>query len=161
MLITALGWSSKPCSMAAFRLIVSTKADVALPAHANNNPIPIRVLQLNPLGRLQYFASRGTIMRSYMGMTIDNVITMIRVKDPAGILKLPTNLRSKVVAWRVENELWTTIKKMPVDHIGSTLSKDFSDSTCPTVHWLHGSETDPSGFDRVSGVFMQALFKHL
>lgn len=101
-------------------------------------------------------------MRSYKGMTIDKVNIMIRLKDPAGILKLPNNLRSKVVAWRVENEPWDTIIKTPVDHIGRILSKDFSDSTCSTVHWLHGSETDPSGFEIVSGfLIMQALFKHL
>lgn len=97
-----------------------------------------------------------------MGMTIDKVIIMMILKDPAGILKLPNNLRSMVFAWRVENELRDAIIKMPVDHIGRTLSKDFSDSTCPTVHWLHGSEIDPSGFETVSGfLIMQALFKHL
>lgn len=100
-------------------------------------------------------------MRSYKGMTIDKVNTMIRLKDPAGILKLPNNLRSKVVAWRVENEPWDTIIKTPEDHIGRSLTNDFSDSTCPTVHWLHGSETDTSGFETVPVFFMQALFKHL
>jgi hypothetical protein len=96
-------------------------------------------------------------------MTIDIVINMITGKDPAGILKLPNNVRSMVFACRVENELWETIKKMPVDHIGRTLRQDFSDSTCPTVHWLHGFETDWSGSSKeVSGLLiMQALFKNL
>lgn len=149
--------------MAAFRLIVSTIADVALVTHTNKNPTPILVLQLNPLGKPVYFASRGTITRSYVGMIIVRVITLIRLKDPAGISKLPNNLRSIVLAWMIENEVWeAVIIKMPVDHIGRILSIDFSDSTCSTVHWLHGSETDPSGFEIVSGfLIMQALFKHL
>ncbi|CAJ1972281.1 unnamed protein product [Sphenostylis stenocarpa] len=148
--------------MATFRLIVSTIADVTLLAHTNNNPIPIRDLQLSPLGMPMNFDSRGTIMRSYVGTIIDRVITVIRVKDPAGILKLPNNLLSMVFAWTVENEPWQAIIKTPVDHIGRILSKDFSDSTCLTVHWLHGSEIDPSVFRTVSAFLIkQALFKHL
>ena len=89
---------------------------------------------------------------------------MNTVKDPAGISKFLVICLSMDFAWSVENEFWFMHRNisMPVDHMGMTLRRALSDSTCSIVHRLHESKADPSGFRSLSrSLILQALFRHL
>lgn len=86
-----------------------------------------------------------------------------RVKEAAGILKFPIKCRSMVLARTVGND-WLTVTAimMPVDHMGKTLIRALSSSTCLTVQSFHGSIGCPLKSKSLSGSLIRhALFKNL